>query len=148
MGQLVSVVEHLHSKCIIHGDIKDENILINDKLCIKLIDFGSSKIINSTNDCLNRFQGTINYVSPEILNGGQFSGKSNDIWCIGILLYTMLTGQVPFASINDIRALKRRRSKIKISVDANDLLNSILHDDPNSRPSASEILGHGWFKNV
>ena len=111
-----------------------------------MIDFGSSKIFQTT-DRLNRFQGTINYVSPEILRGGYFSGKSNDIWCIGILLYTMLTGQVPFASINDIRSLKRRKLKVFISNRAIDLLDSILQEDPSARPSASEILSHDWFKS-
>jgi protein-serine/threonine kinase len=145
LEQVVSVIVFLHSNSIIHGDIKDENILIDDKLNIKLIDFGSSKII-SYNDFQTRFQGTVNYVSPEILRGGYFSGRSNDIWCIGILLNTMLTGQVPFASINDIRILKRRTFKIKISHEANDLMNIILQADPSLRPKASAILSHDWFK--
>ena len=144
LKQVVSVTKFLHSNSIIHGDIKDENILIDNQLNIKLIDYGSSKIVSS-HDRLARFQGTINYVSPEILRGGYFSGKSNDIWCIGILLYTMITGQVPFASINDIRILKRRKLKIKISNEAQDLLNIILRADPSARPSASGILNHKWF---
>lgn len=134
----------MHSNSIIHGDIKDENILIDDKLNIKIIDFGSSKIIEQ-HDRLNRFQGTINYVSPEILRGGFFSGKSNDLWCIGILLYTMLSGQVPFASINDIRILKRRKLQVIISNEAKDLLDSILVTDPSSRPNVSVIRNHEWF---
>lgn len=147
MKQVVSVIQYLHSNSIIHGDIKDENILIDEKLNIKMIDFGSSKILLN-NDRLNRFQGTINYVSPEILRGGYFSGKSNDLWCLGILLYTMLTGQVPFASVNDIRILKRRKLKVGISKEAKDLLDIILVGDPCTRPDAATINSHEWLNKI
>ena len=137
----------MHQRLVIHGDIKDENIVINEYMEAKLIDFGSSRVIPSpTQDRLHRFQGTINYVSPEILVDGSYSGKAFDIWCSGVLLYTMLTGEVPFASVNDVRLLHRRCPRIAMSQDASELIDWMLQKDPTQRPSASQVLAHKWLQ--
>ena len=137
----------MHQKSIVHGDIKDENIVIDHQLNAKLIDFGSAKIIPSETDYrIAHFQGTINYCSPEIANGTPYSGKKYDIWCTGVLLYTMLTGEVPFASINHIKEVIRRKPRIPLSHNASHLLDWLLQKDPKMRPTATDIIAHPWIQ--
>jgi serine/threonine protein kinase len=147
--QIISALAYMHSRSVIHGDIKDENIVIDDQLRVRIIDFGSSKIIAPRDEGrLERFGGTINYCSPEILAGRRYSGRAYDIWCTGILLYTMLTGEVPFASTDDIKALNRRRPRLSLTREATDLIDWMLKRDPLQRPTADQVLAHPWISVV
>ncbi|KAF9921969.1 hypothetical protein BGZ65_009938, partial [Modicella reniformis] len=92
--QIVECVEYLNSRGICHRDIKDENIVIDNDFKVKLIDFGSAVIIPRPQGKLfDRFYGTINYASPEILKGEMYSAEAAEIWSLGILLYTILYGE-------------------------------------------------------
>lgn len=93
---VVQAVIYIHSRGIIHRDIKSENIKISSDGIVKLMDFGISKSENSANLTMaNNVVGTINYLSPEQLQGGKADFRS-DIWSLGILLYEMLSGRLPF----------------------------------------------------
>ncbi|KAJ3231451.1 hypothetical protein HDU81_003758 [Chytriomyces hyalinus] len=83
--QIMSAVAYLHSNNIVHRDLKDENIVIDDKYNAKLIDFGSATIEENHMDTL-RFHGTINFAPPEVLSGEQYIPKPADIWACGIIL--------------------------------------------------------------
>ena len=147
--QIASAVAYMHQKFVIHGDIKDENIVIDQNLRVKLIDFGSAKVIPPhAEGKLNRFGGTINYCAPEILTGTTYSGRAFDVWCSGVLLYTMLTGEVPFASMDDIKRVKRRKPRHPLSKEATDMVDWMLQKDPVSRPTAAQILTHPWIQQV
>ena len=137
----------MHSKSIVHGDLKDENIVIDSHLNIRIIDFGAATLVceDGISTKINRFQGTLNYIAPEVLKGGSFSGKPFDIWCCGILLYTMLTGEVPFANLNDIRNGNRRPMRVAVTPQATNLIDLLLHNDPDLRPKSNEIISHDWF---
>ena len=164
MRQIISAVAYLHSKKIIHGDIKLENILIQntyysdngDKkdligVDIKLIDFGCSKFFNP-NKYESDIIGTSYYVAPEVLN--QTYNNKCDIWSLGIIMYILFTGSPPFTGSNQNEILNKiLEGKInfnskklkKISLEAKDLLIQILRYNYRSRPSAYQILGHIWL---
>ena len=93
--QVVEGINHLHKKNIYHRDIKLENLIIDQKNLIKIIDFGFAVNCQKTK-YLNFFCGTPSYMAPEIVQKKDYLGQSVDIWSIGILLYTILCGVFPF----------------------------------------------------
>jgi len=90
---------HCHCRSVLHRDIKLDNILLDADGEIKICDFGVSRVIqkdqNITEQC-----GTPAYIAPEIISDGGYSGFSADIWSLGVLLYAMLCGTVPFKAQN------------------------------------------------
>lgn len=101
---LVKVLAFIHSKGFAHRDIKPENILLDEQHNIKLIDFGlcaySGKASQGNLDHLSTCCGSPAYVAPELLKGFQYSGRSADIWSTGVLLFTLVTGRLPFENTN------------------------------------------------
>ena len=97
--QIVSAVSYLHSHGIVHRDIKDENIIIDDKFHIKLIDFGSAAYFTPGKK-FSTFCGTLDYCSPDVLLGNKYFGPELDVWTCGIVLYTLVYCENPFADTN------------------------------------------------
>jgi len=93
--QLIEGLNHLHQKNIVHRDIKLENILLDSKLNLKIIDFGFS-IEHPKDKTLNVFCGTPSYMAPELAMKKDYYGHLIDIWAAGILLYVLLVGYFPF----------------------------------------------------
>ncbi|KAL8948876.1 MAG: hypothetical protein Q9222_004964, partial [Ikaeria aurantiellina] len=106
--QVVAALHHLHTKAlVVHRDIKDENIILDGENKVKLIDFGSAAYIK--NGPFDVFVGTIantsstpDYAAPEVLQGKSYRGKEQDVWALGILLYTLVYKENPFYSIDEI----------------------------------------------
>jgi len=168
MKQLLSAIIYLHSQNIIHGDLKLENILINDKVMnskkkqsnnidIKLIDFGCSRIFKkSLNlDVEQKILGTMTYLAPEAFQG--ILDKKNDIWSCGVIMYFLLCGNLPFEGKSDTEVVDHiERGEFdfeaeifkKISADAKDLIKLMLTLDYNKRIDAKTALKHKWFKNI
>lgn len=139
----MSAISYMHSKGLLHGDIKDENILIDENGRVKLIDFGSASFF--TGQKYTRFLGTIPFASPEILRGDQsYDGPSAEVWALGCCLYTMLTGQIPFSSKRHAISSQFSHSR-PLSYSSNDLLLKMLHKDPNLRCSIDDVLAHDWL---
>ena len=94
--QIVFGVAHCHCRSVLHRDIKLENILIGEKGNVKLCDFGISQLIEDPNLLIVEKSGTPPYMSPESFSEKGFNGFMSDIWSLGVLLYAMVCGKMPF----------------------------------------------------
>ena len=150
MKDVISAVYYLHhmKPIIIHRDIKPENVLLADGLVAKLTDFGWSNYMQE-DEKRQTVCGTPIYLAPEIIKEEGHDEKV-DIWCIGVLLFELITGNVPFQG-NDIDTLKENILHLKIAwpkdinTDAKNLIKKILKLDPNARISLEEMLQHPFF---
>ena len=147
--QIIESIKYIHSKNIVHRDIKLENILIDLNNNIKICDFGVGIMINQ-NTILHDQCGTPVYMAPEIIKNNGYIGFPVDIWSSGIALYIMLSGNVPFnrGKLNDLQyeILNCPLKNINdVSFEANDLLKGILNKDPNKRFTPDDILNHPWL---
>ena len=151
LKDLIRAVYFLHQMDppIIHRDIKPENALLAEGLVLKLTDFGWSNYIDDSGDIRNTFCGTPIYLAPEMIRGTGHD-EHIDIWCIGCLMYELLTGSPPFSGPNkeglmlNILHMKINYPK-HMNADAKDLLQKILIQEPNQRISLVEMLKHPFF---
>ena len=148
---VVSAVYYLHrmNPPIIHRDIKPENVLMDENDRAILTDFGWSNYLDDS-EKRSTICGTPIYLAPEMINSKGHDEKV-DIWCIGVLLFELITGRVPFQG-NDIDTLKYNIRTMKISwpsdisSEAKDLISKILKYNPYDRLTAEEILNHTFIR--
>jgi len=155
-AELTLAIDHLHSKGIIHRDLKPENILLDGKGHIALTDFGFSKEDVHDNSS-KTVCGTMEYMAPEMISGSGH-GKSVDWWCLGILLFDMLTGNPPFQSKNRATLQNKiLKEKIKLpnylTSEACSLINGLTQKDPKKRlgcgpAGAQAIKNHQFFRQI
>ncbi|KAL2819350.1 hypothetical protein BDW59DRAFT_165084 [Aspergillus cavernicola] len=142
--QVVSAIHHLHTKAlVVHRDIKDENVILDGEGRIKLIDFGSAAYIK--NGPFDVFVGTIDYAAPEVLQGKSYRGKEQDIWALGILLYTIVYKENPFYNIDEILDHPLRVPFLPFSEDCIDLIKKMLDRDVDNRLIIGEVMEHPWM---
>ncbi|KAL8737826.1 MAG: hypothetical protein Q9181_001317 [Wetmoreana brouardii] len=140
--QVVAALHHLHTKAlVVHRDIKDENIILDGESKVKLIDFGSAAYIK--NGPFDVFVGTIDYAAPEVLQGKSYRGKEQDVWALGILLYTLVYKENPFYSIDEIMDRELRIPWI-MSEPSIDLIKAMLNRDVDQRLTISQVMEHQW----
>ncbi|XP_053519644.1 serine/threonine-protein kinase MARK2-like [Artibeus jamaicensis] len=146
--QLASALEYCHRKGVIHRDLKPENILLDEENNIKLADFGFSTKFSG--EKLKTFCGTLPYMAPEMLKCEPYDGQKVDAWSLGVTLYVMVTGKLPFKKGN----LKEMKKKVSsghfhipdsLSVECQELLKKLLSVDPSQRISVKEIMDNQWI---
>lgn len=154
---LLSAINYCHTNGISHRDIKPENILFESQEAdsdIKLIDFGLSRKYNSS-EKMHTILGTPYYVAPEVLKGDY--DQKCDLWSIGAITFTMLSGSPPFDGktntdifkriLNDDLSFEKIKWK-KISSEAKNFIKSCMHKNPDNRISSSEAFSHPWFNSI
>ena len=140
----------MHQIGIVHRDIKLDNILLDGQGNIKIGDFGVSRRVEPE-ELLFEQCGTPAYLAPEIIMDKGYKGFYVDIWSLGVLLYAMLQGTVPFKADNleKLHNLIMRgnfKYPVPISNEARELIERMLTIEPESRISIPEILRHKWLK--
>ncbi|KAJ1962285.1 hypothetical protein IWQ62_003580 [Dispira parvispora] len=148
-------IEYLHYTGIIHRDIKPDNLLLDHTGQLKIVDFGISEMFEKTSDMIKKSAGSPAFMAPELChpNHGEVSGTLADIWSLGVTLYCLVVGQLPFqgdsapaiyeAILNDRLVIP----DIGLSDSLRDLLTKMLDKDPSTRATISAIRVHPWVTN-
>ena len=143
--QVVDTVIACHAKGVLHRDIKDENILIDlSTHQLRLIDFGSGTYLHD--GIYTDFEGTRVYSPPEWIRYRRYRAEGLTVWSLGILLYDMLYGDVPYETDHEIReGVIPWREDIKVSNQVRDLIEKCLAPEPEDRPSLLSLRNHPWL---
>ncbi|KAL3101328.1 hypothetical protein niasHT_028084 [Heterodera trifolii] len=147
--QIVSAVQYLHSKNVIHRDLKAENLLLDADMNIKIADFGFSNTFSPGNK-LDTFCGSPPYAAPELFQGKKYDGPEVDVWSLGVILYTLVSGSLPFDGQN-LKELRERvlRGKYRVpfymSTDCENLLKKFLVLNPIRRGTLEMIMRDKWM---
>lgn len=150
--QIAQGVAHCHCRSVLHRDIKLDNILLDGDGGVKICDFGVSKLITQ-NEVIQEQCGTPAYLAPEMSSNSEYSNFFVDIWSLGILLYVMLQGTVPFkaSSMEGLYQSQLRMNiqfPIDISPEAQNLIRRMLVVKPIDRISLPELLSHPWLRHI
>ena len=161
--QLVEGVRLCHQMGVCHRDLKPENLLLDSQGNLKISDFGLSNLyvtgnesnngtVSSRAELLHTTCGTPNYVAPEILKDESYDGRAADIWSMGVILFVLVSGCLPF----DEPTLTSLFCKIQsaeykvppfLSESVQDLISTILVSNPEERASTDDIISHPWYLN-
>uniref|UniRef100_UPI00373FE4B9 MAP/microtubule affinity-regulating kinase 3 n=1 Tax=Homo sapiens TaxID=9606 RepID=UPI00373FE4B9 len=147
--QIVSAVQYCHQKRIVHRDLKAENLLLDADMNIKIADFGFSNEFTKGGK-LDTFCGSPPYAAPELFQGKKYDGPEVDVWSLGVILYTLVSGSLPFDGQN-LKELRERvlRGKYRIpfymSTDCENLLKRFLVLNPIKRGTLEQIMKDRWI---
>lgn len=148
--QLVGAVSFVHQQSCVHRDLKLENILLDKHENVKLVDFGFTREYEGKANYLQTFCGTICYSAPEMLKGEKYAGEKVDVWSLGVILYALLCGELPFDDDDDnvtrTRILSEEPKYAEhLPADAVSLMKLLLSKRPLLRPTLPDILQHPFL---
>lgn len=158
IGQLIFVLEYFNTLNIIYRDIKPENLMVDEKGYIKLIDLGTAKILSNENGFRTfTLIGTPHYMAPEVMSGKGYSSFI-DIWSMGVCLYEFVCGYVPFGEeLHDPFAIYKEINSSDVSFpayvkdeDCQSIICQLLNKIPERRNGGSfaALKGHSFFKDL
>lgn len=146
---IASALDYCHRNNVVHRDLKIENIMINQKADIKIIDFGLSNLY-SPKTLLKTYCGSLYFAAPELLCAKPYVGPEVDIWSFGIVLYVLVCGKVPFddQSVNVLHE-KIKKANVEypsfLSKECVSLLTRMIQVDPTKRATLHEVMSHPWM---
>ncbi|XP_063696373.1 serine/threonine-protein kinase SIK2 isoform X2 [Culicoides brevitarsis] len=147
--QILSAVEYCHNKGIVHRDLKAENLLLDSNMNIKIADFGFSNYYKR-DELLATWCGSPPYAAPEVFEGKKYTGPEIDIWSLGVVLYVLVCGALPFdgstlQSLRDRVLSGRFRIPFFMSTDCESLIRKMLVLEPKKRYTIEQIKHHRWM---
>ncbi|XP_022097484.1 serine/threonine-protein kinase SIK2-like [Acanthaster planci] len=148
--QIVNAVQYCHERRVVHRDLKAENLLLDANMNIKIADFGFSNFF-TPGDQLATWCGSPPYAAPEVFEGQRYSGPQLDIWSLGVVLYVLVCGALPFDA-NTLPQLKERvlagrfRIPFFMSTECEQLIRKMLVIDPAKRYTIEQIKNHKWMQ--
>ncbi|XP_066465983.1 testis-specific serine/threonine-protein kinase 1-like [Tiliqua scincoides] len=157
--QLASAIKYCHELDIVHRDLKCENLLLDKDFNIKLTDFGFAKRLERDDEgrvvFSKTFCGSAAYAAPEVLQGIPYQPKVYDIWSLGVVLFIMVCGSMPYDDSNIKKMLRMQkehrvhfpRSRV-LTVECKDLIYRMLQPDVTRRVCIDEILMHEWVQET
>ncbi|CAI4226547.1 unnamed protein product [Auanema sp. JU1783] len=151
-AQIVSAVSHMHSRNLVHRDIKAENVMFAAPGVVKLVDFGFSCLLPSALEPLSTFCGSPPYAAPELFRDKSYAGTAVDVWALAVLLYFMLVGVTPFRgeTVQDLKSTIMAGIYTipdYISQSAQNLIRSMLNMEASNRPGIDEIKKNFWLQD-
>ncbi|KAG0084561.1 hypothetical protein BGZ93_007062 [Podila epicladia] len=152
--QMVLGIEYLHEHDIIHRDIKPDNLLRSEDGTLKIVDFGVSEMFKKGNDRTKKSAGSPAFMAPELCrhDHGEVSGRATDVWSMGVTLFCIRYGRLPFVS-NNILELNRviREDDFEMSTEKDErfvaLMRRLLEKDPAQRISIENLRNDPWLTN-
>ncbi|XP_037538191.1 serine/threonine-protein kinase PLK3 [Nematolebias whitei] len=150
LKQIISGLKYLHSKGILHRDLKLGNFFVNENMELRLGDFGLAAKLETVEQRKKTICGTPNYLAPEVLNR-QGHGTESDVWSLGCVMYTLMCGNPPFETLDlkeTYKCIKEVRYNLPstISPSAQRLISGILQKNPSDRLTLDQILNHEFIK--
>ncbi|KAI8832564.1 kinase-like domain-containing protein [Chytriomyces cf. hyalinus JEL632] len=148
---VLSAVDYCHKNAVIHRDLKPENLLLDSQKTIKIIDFGFGNNFKLDSQ-LDTFCGSPFYAAPEMILGKKYTGPEVDVWSLGVVLFALLCGHLPFDDDNMKELYKKIASGIYrcpdyVSPNAKHLIHRLVQVDPRHRATMSEVLAHPWVND-
>lgn len=149
--QVLSGLVHCHQNKVTHRDLKMENVMLLEDQTVKIIDFGMGEFTDSGRKL--RLQcGTPAYAAPEIWADKSYSGPQADVWSLGVMLYIMLVGKVPFHHPNATKMFElvttaKFSLPSSLSAAACSFLRAMLTADPKRRATVKSLIGHRWLSD-
>uniref|UniRef100_A0A8C4DWE2 Serine/threonine-protein kinase PLK n=1 Tax=Dicentrarchus labrax TaxID=13489 RepID=A0A8C4DWE2_DICLA len=152
LRQIISGLKYLHSRGILHRDLKLGNFFVNENMELRLGDFGLAAKLETVEQRKKTICGTPNYLAPEVLNR-QGHGTESDVWSLGCVMYTLMCGNPPFETLDlkeTYKCIKEVRYNLPSSLSpaAQKLISGILQKNPSDRLSLDQILNHEFFTKV
>ncbi|KAM8839176.1 serine/threonine-protein kinase PLK3 isoform 2-T2 [Synchiropus picturatus] len=149
LKQIIAGLKYLHSRGILHRDLKLGNFFVNENMELRLGDFGLAAKLETVEQRKKTICGTPNYLAPEVLNR-QGHGTESDVWSLGCVMYTLMCGNPPFETLDlkeTYKCIKEVRYNIpsSLSSHAQKLISGILQKNPGDRLTLDQILNHDFF---
>ncbi|ORZ02917.1 hypothetical protein BCR43DRAFT_510049 [Syncephalastrum racemosum] len=150
--QLTSAIHYCHRQGIVHRDIKLENILLDAQYNVKMCDFGFARQADAR-QLLETFCGSLAYSAPEVIRRQKYTGPETDVWSLGVIMYTLLAGELPFDDDSEIITQRKivnvdYEMPSYFSSEAADLIQRMLRLDPTERITVDQIQNHPWMHMV
>ncbi|XP_034048212.1 serine/threonine-protein kinase NIM1 [Thalassophryne amazonica] len=152
-SQILSAIKYLHNINIIHRDLKAENVLFTSSGCVKVADFGFSTRVSNRNEALDTFCGSPPYAAPELFKDESYLGPPVDVWAMGVMLFFMVTGAMPFRA-DTMGKLRHCIIEVIYTIPpwvpgpCQRLIRGILKPIPAERYAVDQMLGCDWLLHV